>query len=357
MSRETDGAEGAEALAESEPHRGPAAPHTDGSGAADTMPESDTFCGRTDPSDNGRGGADPSTSDGASAVKVREKRRESDGSYAPYHRFAPHTRRLRYYARWWIRWRGELQALRQQAGYDVPDVDIEDVQRLKARWGRRAKKQLIEQHPLGPWLDDLPGLAGPTTAYLVGIIGDPWRFPGQPCEAIRSGDADHGWRARPMMDVGDPCPMDVPDPNDPYEACGAPLTEPRRGTGVRAVWSYFGLTPGSRKSKGASAGYRTRCKGLILAPDTGLAAQIVRQRPEPYRSRYEDEKARLKRERGYRSDGERVEPVDLLPESDAERGELPPLIYLDKVARTIAVKQFIGDLLMTWKDVQPRGSY
>lgn len=234
----------------------------------------------------------------------------------------------------------------QQAG--LSDDEVREVRRLEDRHNHKAKKALSE-HPLGSWLDDLPGLAGATTAYIVGTIRDPWRFPGQKCE--------EGHYVRPIFGEGAPCPVEVVDASeDAVGQCGAPLLKPRDGTGVRSLWHYMGLFPGAEKQKGQQTTWNPELKGLCLAPDTGLAAQIVRQKPEPYRTTYDEEKDRLKKERGYNpSDGEAVEADEGL---GTEAGsEPPPLAKLDHIARVIAVKEFIGDLLMEWKEVQPLDSY
>ncbi|HEV8177638.1 MAG TPA: hypothetical protein VGP44_08125, partial [Gemmatimonadales bacterium] len=90
----------------------------------------------------------------------------------------------------------------------------------------------------------------------------------------------------------------------------------------------------------------------------GIAEQIVRQRVPIYRERYDLEKERLSRERA--GVGHDIEaPGGPLPihkaeadralASDAVAGFRP--IQIDKIARTIAAKAFLGDLLIAWKQV------
>lgn len=276
-----------------------------------------------------------------------------------YSLVAPHTGELKRLAGAWMDSKKRKQALKQRWsrteegarvwGNMAAEKEHEAVVTIYNRWSREVKKAL-KHHPLWSFLSDLPGLAGPTTAYLIGQIRDPWRFPGQRC--------DEGHYLRPIFEVGEPCPIEVGlDSQSGADRCGAPCLRPRPGTGVRSLWHYCGLFPGANKQKNQSCSWDPELKGLCLAPDFGLAAQIVRQKPEPYRTTYDDEKARLTRERGYRSDGERVEPVESPHESDASGGDLPPLIRLDRIARTIAVKQFVGDLLMAWKTVQNPEDY
>lgn len=281
------------------------------------------------------------------AVVRVERKVEIEMGGGPYNPFAPGTFGLGTTARWWMRFR-KLRVGTGLAG--LPDVDIHAIKQVEGRYNRRASSAL-DDHVLGPWLADLPGLGGAMTAYLVGSIRDPWRFPGQRCA--------EGHYVRPEFEEGEPCPIeDAAESDDRPGRCGAPLLSPRPGTGVRALWHYCGLAPGCRKQKGQQATWVPELKGLLLAPDTGLAAQIVRHRPEPYRTTYDDEKARLMRERGYRSEGEGVR-ADAVVEIDDPPGpaDLPPLIRLERIARVIAVKAFVGDLLMEWKRRQPLGSY
>jgi hypothetical protein len=56
---------------------------------------------------------------------------------------------------------------------------LEDAERVYAR----AIKRELRRHALSPWRSQLPGLQGVHTARLIARIGNPHRFPGQPCTA------------------------------------------------------------------------------------------------------------------------------------------------------------------------------
>lgn len=276
-----------------------------------------------------------------------------------YWHYAPHTHRLALRARQWMTYRDVLQATKQrwsQSGEtkriwlsEYAEMSASELESRKQGWSYRTKK-LLKQHPLWPWLEGKRGLSGPTTAYIIGKIRDPHRFPGQKCEK--------GHYVRPVFEEGASCPVDdSAESGSPDDQCGAPLLKPRDGTGVRSLHHYMGLFPGANKQKGQQSTWNPELKGLCLAPETGLATQILLHKTEPYLTTFREEKERLKRERGYRSNGERVGPVESASENEIACGELPPLIKLHRIAQTIAIKRFCGDLLMEWKQVQPLGSY
>lgn len=207
--------------------------------------------------------------------------------------------------------------------------------KLEQAAGRQITAEL-KRHELYPWLEQFPGLRGIHVATLVAIIDNPHRFP------------------RP----------------------GA------RGDGVRALWHYCGLhvVDGRlpRRKKGQRSTWSPRLRRACLMPDAGIAAQIVRHRPPVYGAVYETAKARLIRDRAVAcpEDEEQVGPVPteqakaecgdvtdardgLRPTERAEVGGSPEIecssglrpFEIERRARTIAVKAFVGDLLMAWKRV------
>lgn len=249
-------------------------------------------------------------------------------------------------------------------------AESESMAALETRLGRKVKRVLTDQ-PVWPWLSQYPGLTGVHAARLVTMIGDPWRFPGRLCaeghhhphraEAAVEGarmigpvepaGADRGHESESILGI---CGLPLAAGGD----CDAPLLPPRSSTGTRSLWHYLGLHPGARRRKGVKADWNIRAKTVCLMPG-GLADQIVRQRPEPYRTIYDDTKARLTRERG--TDDQRAIDVDLGPaplttsgaEADGEHvveveDGLRPF-QVDAIARKKAVKAFVADLLTAMK--------
>ncbi len=291
------------------------------------------------------------------------------------------TAYLAYAVTWWRRYfklvQGAKTALR-------PKAEIEGLAKLEAAT-RRATQKALKAHPLWPWLEQFPGVRGTYTAYILHLIKDPRRFPGQQCE--------EGHYLPDIFVEGVPCPFEQRAESElRAETCGAPL-HGRRGTGVRSLWHYFGLHvidgKRARKRKGKAADWVTEAPGILLGPQ-GIADQIIRHRVEPWRSRYDHEKERIADERGV-LDGDRVEvgsrcesenqtgparspngdgsEVDRLAESEASHGlrssdgsevvagneseSEPGLrpVRIHTIARTIALKAFVGDLLIAWKAV------
>lgn len=199
----------------------------------------------------------------------------------------------------------------------LPDAD--QVQKIEERLGRQIAKRL-EQHPLWPWIKAHPGVGGVRCARLLALIRDPMRFPGQKCT--------NGHTVPPIEAVGSdrspggPCPVETPE-----GACSGTLLPPRTTTGVKSLHKYLGLHAvdghAPRRQKGHQADWNTKGKTLLLGPN-GIADQIIKHRTEPWRSTYDAQLARLV----------------------AERGDVKGLYY---IARKIAVKQFVGDLLVEWK--------
>ena len=314
------------------------------------------------------------------------------------------TQEVAHAARSWDRlqrWRVGLQI----SGMASPSV-LEGLHVLEKQEGHRAQRAL-KKHELWPFLEPLRGLRGPSVCLVIGMIRDPRRFPGQLCEKGH-------YLPTGLFSVDTPCPVittngktvegeetdehaendvhrgpssfangngdggttgtEEPSENDGLTGvCGVPILEPRPYTGVRSLYHYFGLDVGEngrarRKVRGkGQVTFNPRGKALFLAPDGGIAAQIVRHGVEPYVTRYREEKPRLLEREGIdvclESDREAgsspqqaqratkkqaVVGVDLLSENEHSGGHHSRL-WCDRTARKIAVKHFAGDLLMYWK--------
>lgn len=213
-------------------------------------------------------------------------------------------------------------------------------------------RRALRAHPLWPWLSQFRGLGGVYTAILISRIGDPRRFPGQRCTE------GHTWAVHPteiVKKVG-PCPFTDREGNH----CPGERTGPRRGTGTRSLWHYLGLHVvdgrSPRKRKGVKADWDPLGRTAVLMP-MGIATAIVMNNVPVYRDIYDAQKERLIRERG--AD---VRPVredhtgsaslegteaDLTAESDEMSGLRP--FESDAIARKIAAKAFVADLLHEWK--------
>lgn len=228
--------------------------------------------------------------------------------------------------------------------------------KMKAEEDRLARqiKREIERHPLWPWLSQYPGLGGVHTARLVALIGDPHRFPGRVC------DAGHHHSAAEVSRESDAragCGYEQADGT----VCAAPIGPVRRGTGVRSLWHYLGLHVvdgrSPRRHKGQKADWNPAGRTAVLMPG-GIADQIVRSRVPRYRDVYDTTKERLTRERAVR-DPESGMPSGLLPihpaeavrrtENETVSGLRP--FQIDAIARKVAAKAFVGDLLTEWKRV------
>ncbi len=195
----------------------------------------------------------------------------------------------------------------------------------------RALQKALRDHPMYDWLHQFKGFGGPLTARLLAIIGDPRRFPGQQCS--RAGEDDSGNRLgahyhAPIHDVGVPCTAEEMDAEGNFVECGQPMLAPRTTTGVRSIWHYFGLhvTPEGktpRRTRGQQADWNPAARTIIMMPNVGLAAQIIRHRPQPYRRIYDEVKARKLA-------------------AGMEKGA-------HGIALKVAAKAFLGDLLVEWK--------
>lgn len=223
---------------------------------------------------------------------------------------------------------------------------------VETRVGRQIAKE-IRRRPIWSWLSQYPGLGGVHTARLVALIGDARRFPGQGC----TGTKRH--HVAPLYFVGDPCPVLIWRDGGQVP-CDGVMLEPRPHTGVASLYHYLGLHVvdghSPRKSKGQKADWNPIGRTICLQPG-GLAEQIVRLRVPKYREIYDATKERLARERGAVLLPEIVGPVDsaLLVGLDAEdaleatqQAGLKPY-QIDAIARKVAVKAFVGDLLVEMK--------
>ena len=245
----------------------------------------------------------------------------------------------------------------------------------------------LRRHSLWPWLSQFPGLGGTQTARLISIIRDPRRFPGQRCSI--------GHYAPAIYEVGAACPAVMLDKS----ACEGLMMPPRPHTGVSSLWKFCGLHvvdgKSPRKTRGQRTTWNVKARTAVLMP-YGIADQIVRLRVPRYRDIYDAKKASLTRERGIETDGENArvgdpaltdgaEP-DYRDEIDSGRGLRPiqnseietshgnvraddladgaqgangsmrsngtlPLrpIQIEGIARKVAAKAFVGDLLTEWK--------
>ena len=253
----------------------------------------------------------------------------------------------------------------------------EETKRARDRVGSKLML-LMKRHPVWPWLAEHPGVRGVHTARLISCIGDPLRFPGCACEKSHYLPEDHGATACPVLVYG--------EEKGSSDLCGAPIGSRRRGTGVRALWHFCGVHVDSdgrspRKRKGVKCTWNPMARTCLLQPD-GIADQIVRQRCEPWRTVYDKKKSKVKKERGadsvsaidnvlgFVSDSgegglqEQVESGDTHGPSPADASEEGVMVdcpyereevhglrpfQVDAIARKVAVKAFLGDLLMEWK--------
>jgi len=244
----------------------------------------------------------------------------------------------------------DFQQMRKAAAQrGLTDKDVAVLLKVETHFGDQLKKALRQHVLWDGFLSELSGLGGVHTARLIARIGDPRRFPGQQCTM--------GHTFVPTNRLGS-CPFQAVD----GEHCPGIVQEPRRGTGTRSVWHYLGLHVvngrSPRKQKGQQADWDPLGRTAVLQPD-GIADAIVRNRVPRYRDIYDDSKARLIRERGADSRSE----VDALPGPDAPDHtraeaespyEIEPTHGLrpfesDRIARKIAAKAFVGDLLQEWK--------
>lgn len=238
------------------------------------------------------------------------------------------------------------------------------MEKIEDAIGRKVVREL-RKHPLWPWLSQFPGLGGIHTARLISIIGDPRRFPGQPCTMKHI--------QPPIYEIGAQCPVVGTD----REPCEGLMLPPRSTTGVASLWKYCGLHAvngkSPRKTRGKRTDYNVKARTCILQPD-GIADQIIRRRVPHYRDIYDTKKASLISERGVEaSDGtenvgapaltnaeDQDETISGSGVQEGSQGEMrhvpgsdPALrpFQLNAIARKVAAKAFVGDLLTAWKAI------
>ena len=236
--------------------------------------------------------------------------------------------------------RDMLQLRLAMAQRELPPALVDGMAALESRAGVALIREL-RRHELWPWLSQYPGLGGIHVATLLALIGDPHRFPGQRCSL--------GHTTSPGHPVGAPCGALGPDD----EPCPGTMLAPRTTTGVRSLWHYCGLhVVGGRlprRARGQRADWNPAARTAVLQPG-GIAEQIVRHRIEPYRGVYDATKARLAAERGLPHEQGPAEHRCVI-EDDAGRPLRP--IDVERIARTVAAKAFVGDLLAAWKALEP----
>lgn len=233
----------------------------------------------------------------------------------------------------------------------ILEAQADDLRKMRDRLARYMGKAL-ELHPLAEWLPT--GLRGPQVCRVLGMIGDPWRFPGRPCA-----EGHH----MPSYHVG-LCGARVKKGKDQEDAgfarCDAPIGKVRPGSGTRALWHYLGLhvVEGSmpKRKRGEQATWKPSGRTAVLMPQ-GIADQIVMRKISPWREIYDETKFRLERERGAGVVGEidsncgisgDAAARDIAIESGCGSSPLPPW-RIHKIARTVAAKAFVADLLAEWK--------
>jgi hypothetical protein len=235
----------------------------------------------------------------------------------------------------------------------------EELKKHTDRLSRRLRKTL-EQHVLWDWLEPLKGLAGARTARIIAAIGDPRRFPGQQCS--------EGHTLPPLFDEGVECPVpavhaaenerthggdgsDLPaegdgvfdeidggfppdsddaacESEDKAARCPGVMLPPRTSDGRGSLNHYAGLHVVNGKlpqrRKGQQADWKPLLRTLLIGPK-GIGDMIVMHRTPKYRDIYDSFKDRR--------------PVT---------PDFPPW-RIDKIAKTVAAKAFVGDLLTEWK--------
>lgn len=241
----------------------------------------------------------------------------------------------------------------------------EALHKVETALGRAVTKSLRQQ-PVWPWLSQHPGVRGVHVAQLVSIIGDPHRFPGQPCSLGHIIPARYA--------VGSQCPVLQQAEGDPVR-CDGIVRERRSGTGTRSLWHYLGLHVvngrAPRKARGQQADWHMQGRSAVQQPG-GIAEQIVRLNVAPWVDIYRATKARLAETRAARTDATEIadgpgvaEVHDVIEERGGETraevvvsGEIGRTVGLrpfqiDAIARKVAAKAFVGDLLRAMKDALP----
>jgi hypothetical protein len=208
--------------------------------------------------------------------------------------------------------------------------------------GKELKKVLTKEHELAPWLAPLKGMNGVQVAILLSRIRDPWRFPGQPCSD------GHIWL--PQLEVGSICPAVTYDEDRKEGSCTGTIRPARPETGVRSVWHYCGLHVMENGSaayhrKGTRSDWDPVARTALLMPDVGIIAQIIKQRTPKYRDIYDAKKDSVKATRPF------FDTMALAKASGLPNAVFPGKV--DTIAKYVAGKAFLGDLLMAWKELVP----
>lgn len=232
---------------------------------------------------------------------------ETNGHAPPRYR-DPYTAVLGILASEWESQHRAWQAATNRAKHSLPGSEVREIldatiaatMETREAIGKRMAA-VLRKHPLYPWMKAHRGFPKAAhTARLISAIGDPLRFPGRRCSNGHYLPEDYH---------GDACPLLVYSGEQGEESgknegapCGAAVSSRRRGTGVRSVWHYCGLhvVDGRmpKQKKGQQGTWNPAVRDALLKPDVGLAAQLIRQRVEPWRSIYDEAKKRITRERG-----------------------------------------------------------
>jgi hypothetical protein len=236
----------------------------------------------------------------------------------------------------------------------------EQLMKIREGVGRELQKTL-KKHILWSWLEQHPGVRGVHVARLVGLIADPLRFPGKHCEMKHHVPSDYFGL----------CPHSIQNDDEKWVVCETEIGPQRKGTGVRALWKYLGVHvedgKSPRKRKGVQCSWNPRGRTMLLQPK-GIADQIIQQRVEPWRGIYDKKKAALGfvpkpaiEETGgaendvadvtYAIEGDNGREGGADPCHTIEGPNGPALrpFQLNGIARKVAVKAFVADLLMEWK--------
>ena len=265
----------------------------------------------------------------------------------------------------------------KHAAPEMPSVQehLEDVAAgLRLTRDKVGKKlaALLKEHPLWPWLEQCRGLRGTHVSRVVSMIGDPLRFPGRICADGHHLPSDWAGPCGCLAAIGE-------GKSRKWVPCGAEVGPVRRGTGVRSLWHNFGVhvVDGHqpRRRKGVQCTWNPAGRTALLMPD-GIADQIVKQRTEPWRTIFDEQKERIARERGTARTSEAEElsgpslaplaeavdvseidskdgfgegPADGVDEYARSAGRTLRPFQVHQRARVIAAKAFLGDLLVAWK--------
>jgi len=244
---------------------------------------------------------------------------------------------------------------RTRLALDQRGIPSDGMKAIEDRLGRKIRAEL-ERQPVWPWLSEFPGLGGVHTARLIALIGDPHRFPGRQCDAgHHHSAADHHFE----IDVPSGCGYELADGT----VCAAPVGPVRRGTGTRSLWHYLGLHVvdgrSPRKRKGQRVDWNPKGRTAVLMPG-GIADQIVRARVPVYRDLYDATKARLTNERAVGAREIAALAGPLASEGAEVEDRLAPELtvglrpfQIDAIARKVAAKAFVADLLAEWKRLLP----